>query len=185
MSLIYVGPQQQDKPPKALMARTDELKADGKLLEAARADFGVLFREMDAFIVHGGLGSTVEAMRMKKPVCVTGILLMDQRFWGKVCHEKGIGPPPVHIDDFHKSCVDFVDEALDPQSSWLAAAATLEMGDEADDGVAANVNHFAELMESGLKPVRACRGSWVEAADQCRVSRSSAAEAEAETASAA
>jgi UDP:flavonoid glycosyltransferase YjiC (YdhE family) len=33
---------------------------------------------MDAFVVHGGLGTTVEALRMKKPVAVTGILLMDQ-----------------------------------------------------------------------------------------------------------
>ena len=43
---------------------------------------GVLFRHVDAFVVHGGLGTTVEALRMKKPVAVTGTLLMDQRFWG-------------------------------------------------------------------------------------------------------
>ena len=48
-----------------------ELTAAGKLLEAERADFGVLFREMDAFVVHGGLGTTVEALRMRKPTVVT------------------------------------------------------------------------------------------------------------------
>ena len=58
---------------------------------------------MDAYIVHGGLGTTVEALRMKKPVAVTGILLMDQRFWGSVCHDKGVGPAPVHIDNFDKA----------------------------------------------------------------------------------
>ena len=62
------------------------------------ADFGVLFRQMDAFVVHGGLGTTVEALRMKKPVAVTGVLLMDQRFWGGVCFNKGVGPAPVHFD---------------------------------------------------------------------------------------
>ena len=55
---------------------------------------------MDAFVVHGGLGTTVEALRMRKPTVVTGILLMDQRFWGLVCHEQGIGPKPVHIGSF-------------------------------------------------------------------------------------
>ena len=43
-------------------------------LEVDRADFGLLFKEMDAFVVHGGLGTTVEAMRMRKPVAVTWAL---------------------------------------------------------------------------------------------------------------
>ena len=49
-------------------------------------------------MVHGGLGTTVEALRMRKPTAVTGILLMDQRFWGLVCYEKGVGPKPMHIE---------------------------------------------------------------------------------------
>ena len=111
---------------------------------------------MDAFIVHGGLGSTVEAIRMRKPVAVTGILLFDQRFWGALCHQKGIGPPPVHIDDFKDTCVAFVDEALGPDSAWAAAARALDFGNEADDGVAANVEHFAKLIESAtLRPAAA------------------------------
>ena len=58
----------------------------------------MLRRQMDAFVVHGGLGTTVEALRMRKPTAVTGILLMDQRFWGLVCHEKGCGPKPVRTE---------------------------------------------------------------------------------------
>ena len=111
-SLVYVGARQKDEIGAKLEADAARLAAEGRLLELERADFGVLFRQMDAFIVHGGLGTTVEAMRMRKPVAVTGILLMDQRFWGGVVHEKGIGPEPVHIDDFDKICVDFVDKAL-------------------------------------------------------------------------
>ena len=56
--------------------RKQQLVAAGKFLALERADFGVLFRQMDAFIVHGGLGTTVEALRMRKPVAVTGVLLM-------------------------------------------------------------------------------------------------------------
>ena len=59
---------------------------------------------MDAFVVHGGLGTTVEALRMRKPTVVTGILLMDQRFWGLVCHEKGCGPKPVHVEMLLTDC---------------------------------------------------------------------------------
>ena len=76
LSLLYVGPPQPDKVPSAVLVKRDALVANGTLLEVARADFGLLFQRMDAFIVHGGLGTTVEAMRMKKPVAVTGILLV-------------------------------------------------------------------------------------------------------------
>ena len=75
--------------------------------------YHVLLGQMDAFVVHGGLGTTVEALRMKKPTVVTGLLLMDQRFWGGVVADKGIGPKPTHIDVFNKgACVKFVDGTL-------------------------------------------------------------------------
>ena len=109
-SLIYVGTKQADKIPKELEASATTLATDGKLLEVERADFGVLFPLMDSYIVHGGLGTTVEALRMKKPVAVTGILLMDQRFWGGVVADKGVGPPPVHVDKFSDKCVEFIND---------------------------------------------------------------------------
>jgi UDP:flavonoid glycosyltransferase YjiC (YdhE family) len=153
--MMYVGKMQPDRVPRSVMEKADALKAEGRLLEVDKADFGILFKEIDAFIVHGGLGTTVEAMRMRKPVAVTGILLMDQRFWGEVCFQKGIGPAPVHIDNFSKSCVDFVNQALDPYSKWAQNARELDMGDVESDGVRANVTHFASLLDSGnLRPVR-------------------------------
>jgi len=151
-ALLYVGKRQSDTVPAAVAAKVEELKAQGSLLEAERADFGVLFREMDAFIVHGGLGSTVEALRMKRPVAVTGILLMDQRFWGWVCYDKGVGPKPMHIDAFEGSAVDWADKALDPLSDYTRNAAKLTFGDEADDGVAVNVHEIARLVASELPP---------------------------------
>lgn len=40
--------------------------------------------------VHGGLGTTSEALRAGRPICVTGPLLLDQRFWGAVCYSRGV-----------------------------------------------------------------------------------------------
>jgi hypothetical protein len=161
ISIMYVGKKQPDQVPSKVMAKADALKAEGQLLEVDKADFGVLFKEMDAFIVHGGLGTTVEAMRMKKPVAVTGILLMDQRFWGDVCYQKGIGPPPVHIDGFGQTCVDFINAALDPYSDYAKNARDLDVGDVENDGVHANVAHFASLMNSGnLRPIRSKTDSY-------------------------
>ena len=71
-SLLYVGKRQSDTPSAKTAAAAADFTAKGKLLEVERADFGLLFREMDAFVVHGGLGTTVEALRMRKPTVVTG-----------------------------------------------------------------------------------------------------------------
>jgi len=104
--------------------------------------------------VHGGLGTTVEALRTRKPVAVTGILLLDQRFWGDVCWQKGVGPRPVQIDAFYHTCVEFVDKALEPTSSYAVAAAELTLGTPGDDGIETNVAHIEQLLTGGLQPVR-------------------------------
>ncbi|CAE8679823.1 unnamed protein product [Polarella glacialis] len=98
---------------------------------------------MDCFIIHGGLGTTVEALRTHKPVAVTGLLLMDQRFWGGVCALKGVGPNPVHIDEFPTVY----------QSEYVEKAQLLTWGDEESDGVSVNVQAFATLLDEGVLPV--------------------------------
>ena len=45
-ALLYVGKRQPDPVPAQLMTQVEELSAAGKLLEAERADFGVLFRQV-------------------------------------------------------------------------------------------------------------------------------------------
>lgn len=91
---------------------------------------------------------------MRKPVAVTGVLLMDQRFWGMVCNEKKVGPPPVHIEPFKGIAVDWADKALDPTSTYAEAAAalTLTFGDESNDGVSQNVQAFKLIADSGFSP---------------------------------
>merc|ERR1711957_503413 len=134
LHLIYVGKRQTDKISSSLAKSVKELSEAGRFLDIERADFGNLFQRMDCFIIHGGLGTTVEALRLHKPCMVTGPLLLDQRFWGTVCFTKGVGPEPVHIDDFERRCVDFVNGALDPTDpcGWQETARTLDWGDLAD-----------------------------------------------------
>eukprot|EP00439_Symbiodinium_sp_Y106_P087010 s180_g38.t1 len=57
-----------------------------------------LFPEVDAAILHGGLGVTSEAMKAGIPVITSGILLMDQRFWAARLHEKKCGSKAIPVD---------------------------------------------------------------------------------------
>lgn len=59
--VLYVGKRQPDEVPAEVASAAAEFEKQGKLLEAERADFGLLFREMDSFVVHGGLGTTAGA----------------------------------------------------------------------------------------------------------------------------
>jgi len=148
--LIYVGIRQKDEPSRSLNDKVNKLTAEGRFLEVPGADFGALFKHIDCFVIHGGLGTTVEALRMRKPCVVTGPLLLDQRFWGNVCCEKGVGPEPTHIDDFSSVCVDFINGALDPSKdvhNWQKNASMQDWGDESDDGVQANVDRFDKLWQ--------------------------------------
>ena len=55
----------------------------------------------------------------------------------------------MHIESFKDIATDWADRALDPESNYGKAAAALSFGDEDCDGVAANVNEFVRLVESG------------------------------------
>ena len=152
-SLLYAGKRQPGTVPNTLALEANRLTSQGRFLEVESADFGALFPRIDAFVVHGGLGTTVEALRTRKPVAVTGILLMDQRFWGDVVHQLGVGPEPVHVDAFYHTCVKYIDGALDPASAWAQAAGRLQMGEAGDDGIESNVRVFERLVGSGLMPI--------------------------------
>merc|ERR1719221_1968388 len=163
LRMLYVGARHSDRLPAAIAQKLDDLVRSGRVLEVERADFGSLFQEMDCFIVQGGLGTTVEALRMKKPTCVAGPLLFDQRFWGDVCHQKGVGPPPVTATEFVKKCAAFAEGALKPgdPNGWQAAAARLDFGDVTNDGVEENVARFESLLSAGMRPVQTSKANQV------------------------
>mmetsp|Transcript_54458 Transcript_54458/g.127163 ORF Transcript_54458/g.127163 Transcript_54458/m.127163 type:complete len:658 (-) Transcript_54458:166-2139(-) len=156
LRLIYVGKEQPDRVDAKLAAEIDQLRAEDRFLDVERADFGTLFSFMDMFVVHGGLGTTVEALRKKKPVAVSGPLLMDQRFWGDTVHKHGFGPEPVHVDLFQDRCVEFANGALDPADpfKWQISAANSDWGADEEDGVKANVDSFKGFVEKGISPIK-------------------------------
>merc|ERR1711971_79509 len=74
-------------------AKIRDLEEEGRLLVWDRpAPFGTLFQRVDALVIHGGLGVSSEALLAGLPVIVSGVLLMDQRFWAKRMKELGASP---------------------------------------------------------------------------------------------
>ena len=67
-ALLYVGKRQPDPVPAQLMTQVEELTAAGKLLEAERADFGVLFRQ-----VHHAPRATRHAPRATRHASYRGV----------------------------------------------------------------------------------------------------------------
>jgi len=167
LSVIYIGKRYDNVSTKCKNLHSDLVQTKGRRLEdimdelknrklfieIERAPFDILFREMDAFVIHGGLGTTVDALRMHKPIQVSGVLLMDQRFWGQVCEQKGVGPEPIHIDNFPETCVDFINEALKEDSVWKQNAEKLTWGEEGSDGVKSNVEAMVQLVAEQIEPV--------------------------------
>lgn len=133
----------------AIKSNSAILKRAGRLYEASGAPFGLLFELVDTLIIHGGLGTTAEALRAGIPAMVTGVLLMDQRFWGQQVNKLGVGPPPVHVTDFHKVCVGNLDNCLDPTHEWPKRAKELAktIQCESADGVPENVAAIAAAAE--------------------------------------
>eukprot|EP01127_Copromyxa_protea_P012705 TRINITY_DN3334_c0_g1_i3.p1 TRINITY_DN3334_c0_g1~~TRINITY_DN3334_c0_g1_i3.p1 ORF type:complete len:298 (+),score=52.07 TRINITY_DN3334_c0_g1_i3:343-1236(+) len=155
--IALVGDKQNDEIwDKDVAEQVASAKNEGKLCETSGAVYGKLFPEIDCAIIHGGLGATAEAIRAGVPTIVTGVLLMDQRFWGRKVFELGIGPEPVHINYFPDVSVELVDRALDEQCEWSknakALAKKIEPPEGAKDGVAINVKAVHDLSKS-LKPL--------------------------------
>ena len=146
--VAMVGTRPTEDIPSSLQARVDSMKQNAYLLEGKNAPFGLLLQQMDINIIHGGLGTTAEAFRAGKPMIVTGILLMDQRFWGMQVNKLGVGPECCHINNFDDHCVAWINQALDPQCSWAQTARELGQQLGNSDGVAENVSEITRILES-------------------------------------
>uniref|UniRef100_A0A6B2LI55 Glycosyl transferase family 28 C-terminal domain-containing protein n=1 Tax=Arcella intermedia TaxID=1963864 RepID=A0A6B2LI55_9EUKA len=139
-----------EKIPEKVEQRAKDMEEEGLILVEKGAPFGKLFPLLDTIIIHGGLGTTAEALRVGVPVIVTGVLLMDQRFWGKRVHDLGFGPEPIHITDFKSNCVALLNEALNDCSKFrfLAEKKAQELFPSEDgDGVEENVETCIKFIE--------------------------------------
>jgi len=133
----------------------------GRLLIEGGAPFSKLFPLVDFVLMHGGLGTTAECLLAGVPCMVSGVLLLDQRFWGRRVFELGVAPEPVHINELEKVIVKNVDVALSPGSSYAAKAeeiAKLLKSKNVGTGVNINVRAVVDLAEKA-RPVLVHRES--------------------------
>jgi sterol 3beta-glucosyltransferase len=66
--------------------------ADVLLIDEAPHDW--LFPHMAAVVHHGGAGTTAAGLRAGRPTLICPFF-GDQPFWGRVVHERGLGPRPI------------------------------------------------------------------------------------------
>ncbi|XP_077252588.1 UDP-Glycosyltransferase superfamily protein isoform X2 [Tasmannia lanceolata] len=99
-----------------------------------------LFLHCMAVVHHGGAGTTAAGLKAACPTTVVPFF-GDQPFWGDRVHARGVGPPPIPIDQFSlQKLVDAINFMLDPQVKEQAVQLAKAM--ESEDGVTGAVKAF-------------------------------------------
>ncbi|PPS12647.1 hypothetical protein GOBAR_AA07993 [Gossypium barbadense] len=106
---------------------------------------------------HGGAGTTAAGL---KAACPTTIVPFfgDQPFWGERVHARGVGPPPIPVDEFSlPKLVGAIKFMLDPKVKEKAKELAKAM--ENEDGVTGAVKAFLKHLnhkkpESEPSPVQ-------------------------------
>ncbi|XP_044499882.1 sterol 3-beta-glucosyltransferase UGT80A2-like isoform X1 [Mangifera indica] len=99
-----------------------------------------LFLQCSAVIHHGGAGTTAAGL---KAACPTTIVPFfgDQPFWGERVHAKGLGPPPIPVEEFSlDKLVDAINFMLNDKVKECAVELAKAM--ETEDGVSGAVKAF-------------------------------------------
>lgn len=99
-----------------------------------------LFLQCKAVVHHGGAGTTAAGL---KAACPTTIVPFfgDQPFWGERVHDRGVGPPPIPVDEFSlPKLIDAINFMLDPKVKEHAIELAKAM--ENEDGVTGAVKAF-------------------------------------------
>lgn len=97
--IAMVGGQEHMPATLEQMKEAERLEKEGQLFIARKGQpFGALFPMVDVVISQGGLGVTSEALRAGIAVITSGILLLDQRWWGARIKELGVGPGGMRVN---------------------------------------------------------------------------------------
>ncbi|KAA3458670.1 sterol 3-beta-glucosyltransferase UGT80A2-like isoform X1 [Gossypium australe] len=110
-----------------------------------------LFLRCKAVVHHGGAGTTAAGL---KAACPTTIVPFfgDQPFWGERVHARGVGPPPIPVDEFSlPKLVGAIKFMLDPKVKEKAKELANAM--ENEDGVTGAVKAFLKHLHH-KKPER-------------------------------
>ncbi|KAK7350280.1 hypothetical protein VNO77_08693 [Canavalia gladiata] len=99
-----------------------------------------LFLHCKAVVHHGGAGTTAAGLRAACPTAIVPFF-GDQPFWGDRVHARGVGPPPIPVDEFSlPKLVDAIKFLLDPKVKERAIELARAM--ENEDGVTGAVKAF-------------------------------------------
>ncbi|XP_050252116.1 sterol 3-beta-glucosyltransferase UGT80A2 isoform X1 [Quercus robur] len=99
-----------------------------------------LFLQCKAVVHHGGAGTTAAGLRAACPTTIVPFF-GDQPFWGDRVNARGVGPPPIPIDEFTlPKLVDAINFMLDPKVKERAVELAKAM--ENEDGVTGAVKAF-------------------------------------------
>ncbi|KAG8064156.1 hypothetical protein GUJ93_ZPchr0004g39790 [Zizania palustris] len=105
-----------------------------------------LFLQCKAVVHHGGAGTTAAGL---KAACPTAIVPFfgDQPFWGDRVHARGVGPPPIPVDQFSlQKLVDAINFMMKPEVKERAVELAKAM--ESEDGVSGAVRAFLRHLPS-------------------------------------
>ncbi|KAI3732316.1 hypothetical protein L1987_63520 [Smallanthus sonchifolius] len=99
-----------------------------------------LFLQCAAVVHHGGAGTTAAGLKAACPTTVVPFF-GDQPFWGRQVHARGVGPPPIPVEEFSlKKLVSAINFMLKPAVKISATELAKAMADE--DGVKGAVDAF-------------------------------------------
>ncbi|XP_023753188.1 sterol 3-beta-glucosyltransferase UGT80A2 [Lactuca sativa] len=113
-----------------------------------------LFLQCASVVHHGGAGTTAAGL---KAACPTTIVPFfgDQPFWGERVHSRGVGPPPIPVDQFNLTkLVDAIKFMLDPKVKERAVelAKAMENEDGVEGAVKAFLKHLPQQIPADCKP---------------------------------
>lgn len=132
-----------------------------------------LFLQCAAVVHHGGAGTTAAGLKAACPTTVVPFF-GDQPFWGEQVHARGVGPPPIPVDQFSLpkliSAINFMSEPVVKERAVELARAMAS-----EDGVTGAVKAFfrhlppklprpqpssesSGILERCFGPVRKCLG---------------------------
>ncbi|CAN1131260.1 Sterol 3-beta-glucosyltransferase UGT80A2 [Linum perenne] len=108
-----------------------------------------LFLQCKAVVHHGGAGTTAAGLKASCPTTIVPFF-GDQPFWGDRVHERGVGPPPIPVEEFSLAkLVHAIKFMLEPQVKEKAVELAKAM--ENEDGVAGAVTAFFKQLPKKKK----------------------------------
>ncbi|WVZ83682.1 hypothetical protein U9M48_030807 [Paspalum notatum var. saurae] len=165
---IYVGfgslPVQEPKKMTEIIVRALEITGQRGIINKGWGGLGTLeepkdfvylldncphdwlFLQCKAVVHHGGAGTTAAGL---KAACPTTIVPFfgDQPFWGDRVHARGLGPPPIPVDQFGlQKLVDAIKFMMEPTVKEKAVELAKAM--ESEDGVTGAVSAFLRHLPS-------------------------------------